>query len=113
LINGLTYPGTASDPSTYVTGNLGDRILIRMGNLGRMRQSVHFHGYHPEVVARNSVPEAILGSKDTFPLPSSHTVDVILTANQAGTYPLHPHSLTAVTENGLYPGGQLTLITIS
>jgi FtsP/CotA-like multicopper oxidase with cupredoxin domain len=113
MMNGMAYPDTASDASTYVTGNLGDRILIRMGNLGRMRQAIHFHGYHPEIVARQNVPETVLGEKDTIPLPSSTTVDVILTANQAGTYLLHPHSLTAVTENGLYPWGQLTLITIS
>lgn len=113
MMNGLAYPDTASDASTYVTGNLDDRILIRMGNLGRMRQSVHFHGYHPEVVARENVPETVFGEKDTIPLPHRTTLDVILHANQVGTYLLHPHSLTAVTENGLYPWGQLTLITIS
>ncbi|MFT4646997.1 MAG: FtsP/CotA-like multicopper oxidase with cupredoxin domain [Glaciecola sp.] len=113
MMNGLAYPDTASDASTYVTGTLGQRILIRMGNLGRMRHAIHFHGYHPEVVARENVPETVFGEKDTIPLPHRTTVDVILTANQLGTYLLHPHSLTAVTENGLYPWGQLTLITIS
>ncbi len=113
MMNGLAYPDTASDASTYVTGDLGDRILIRMGNLGRMRQAIHYHGYHPEVVARQNVPETVFGEKDTLPLPYRTTLDVILHANQVGTYPLHPHSLTAVTENGLYPWGQLALITIS
>ena len=113
MMNGMAYPDTASDASTYVTGTLGQRILIRMGNLGRMRQAVHFHGFHPEVVARENVPETVFGEKDTIGLPHRTTVDVILTANQLGTYLLHPHSLTAVTENGLYPWGQLTLVTIS
>ncbi len=113
MMNGMAYPDTASDPATYVTGNLGERILIRMGNLGRMRQAIHFHGYHPEIVARENVPETTFGEKDTIGLPHRTTVDVILNADQVGTYLLHPHSLTAVTENGLYPWGQLTLITIS
>ncbi len=113
MMNGLAYPDTASDTSTYVTGNVGDRILIRLGNMGRMRQALHFHGYHPEVVARQNVPETILGAKDTIPIAHRTTVDLILTPDQTGTFPLHPHSLTAVTENGLYPWGQLTLITIS
>ena len=113
MVNGFSYPDIASDPSSLVAGNLGERILIRLGNLGRMRQSIHFHGFHPEVVARNNVLETILGEKDTIPVPSRTTTDVILTANQVGAYPLHPHSLTAVTANGIYPLGQLTLISIS
>ena len=113
MVNGRSYPDIASDPSSRVIGNLGDRILIRMGNLGRLRQAIHFHGFHPEVVARNNVHETSLGQKDTVPVPSRTTTDVILTASQVGDYPVHPHSLTAVTANGFYPLGQLTLVSIS
>ncbi len=113
MVNGQSYPDIASDPSALIVGNVGERILIRLGNLGRMRQSLHFHGYHPEVVARNNVIETIFGEKDTVPVPPRTTTDVILTPNQVGDYPLHPHSLTAVTANGFYPMGQLTLISIT
>jgi len=113
MLNGLAYPDIAADGDSVVSGLLGGRILIRMGNLGRMRQSIHFHGFHPEVVARDNVHETVLGEKDTVPLPWRTTVDLILTANQRGDYPLHPHSLTAVTANGFYPMGQLSLISIS
>lgn len=113
MVNGLAYPDIAGDADSVVSGLLGERILIRMGNLGRMRQSIHFHGFHPEVVARNAVHETILGEKDTVPVPQRTTTDVILTANQVGDYPLHPHSLTAVSANGFYPLGQLSLISIS
>ncbi len=112
-VNGLAYPDLPADPTCVPAGQVGERILIRLANLGRMRQSIHFHGFHVDVAARNNQPEAILGQKDTVGLPSRGTVDVILTANQVGVYPLHPHSLTAVTANGYYPFGQLTVINIT
>lgn len=111
IVNGLRYPDTVADAHTAIHCNVGERVLIRFGNAGRMRQSIHFHGYHVEILARNNQPEIYLPAKDTFGLPQEGTVDALLTPHQSGVYPLHPHSLTAVTSNGLYPFGQLTLIT--
>ena len=56
------------------------------------------------------MPNTVLPPKDTVAVPGGGTTDVILNVNQTGLYPVHPHSLTAVTANGLYPYGQLTLI---
>ncbi len=112
-VNGLAFPDSASDPDTIVSGSLGEDILIRFGNFGRMRQSIHFHGYHAQIVTQNTVPDATMPPKDTIAVPYHTTVDVILTPNQAGVYPLHPHSLTAVTANGFYPLGALALIDIT
>ena len=109
-VNGLTYPATAKDPSTKVLSKLGDRVLIRFANFGRLRQSIHFHGYHADVAARNNVPEKNWGPKDTIPVPSNQSCDVIFKANQRGKYPLHPHFVPAVTANGTYPYGTLALI---
>jgi len=112
-VNGIAFPDTASHPDTTITGNLGDRVLVRLANVGRMRQCIHFHGFHAEIAARNNEPELVLPEKDTIPVPTLTTADVIFEANQLGTYPVHPHSLTAVTANGSYPNGQLALIVIS
>jgi FtsP/CotA-like multicopper oxidase with cupredoxin domain len=112
-VNGLTFPGTFGDTDTLISAMLGERVLIRMGNLGRVRQSVHMHGHHSDVVARNNVPEMFLGKKDTMPVPSGTTTDIITTMNQQGMFPFHPHDITAVTANGFYPFGQLTLVIIS
>ena len=112
-VNGLAFPDLPADPDSRIVGSLGERILIRMGNLGRMRQAIHFHGYHVEILARNNVPETVLPPKDTFPLPVRETVDVLLTPQQIGVFPLHPHSLTTTTAGGLYPFGQITLIEIT
>lgn len=112
VVNGLNYPATLADPDTFIQGLLHERILLRIGNLGRMRQALHFHGYHPEPLARNNVPETVWPAKDTFPLPSCETLDLLLVPHQRGVFPVHPHSLTAVTANGIYPLGQLTLMDI-
>jgi len=112
-LDGFTFPETVSQPDTLIAADKDDRILIRHSNLGCMRQSIHYHGFHVDVAARNNVPETFFGPKDTIPVPHGETVDVILTANQKGKFPVHPHSLTAVTAGGLYPLGQLTLIDIN
>ncbi len=109
-VNNLTYPGTASDPGTTINCQLGDRILLRMCNLGWMRHSIHFHGYHVDMERINNQPQSIYGPKDTVPLPGHTTMEALLTIDQPGAFPFHPHSLTATTDNGLYAGGQISLI---
>jgi FtsP/CotA-like multicopper oxidase with cupredoxin domain len=109
-LNGLSFPDSASDPDTRVVCEVGERILLRIANLGHVRQAIHFHGYHVEVAARDNVRESSLGSKDTLGVPGHTTAECILHVNQPGVFPIHPHSLTMVTDNGLYPHGQITLI---
>ncbi|NIR28875.1 MAG: multicopper oxidase domain-containing protein, partial [Gammaproteobacteria bacterium] len=83
------------------------------GNLGHVRHAIHFHGYHVEIVSRNNVPETMLPAKDTIPLPGYTTAELNLAVTQPGIFPVHPHSLTNVTDNGLYPHGQIVLIDAS
>ena len=111
--NGLAFPDTFADVDTVISAMVGERVLIRLGNLGRVHQAVHMHGYHSDVAARNNVPEVHLGPKDTFPVPFGTTIDIITTVNQQGMFPFHPHDVTAVTANGFYPFGQLLLIVVN
>lgn len=112
-LNGLTYPHTMMDPDTRLDCQLGENVLLRIGNLGHVRQSLHLHGYHARFLYRNNVPEMVLPEKDTFEIPAYSTAEIFLPIIQAGQYPMHPHSVTAVTDNGKYPGGQLTMIDAS
>jgi FtsP/CotA-like multicopper oxidase with cupredoxin domain len=109
-VNSLTYPDTASDPGTAITCRAGDNVLLRMCNLGWVRHSIHFHGYHVQMQRVNNQHQSIYGLKDTVPLPGHTTMEALLSVNQTGVFPVHPHSLTATTDNGLYVAGQLTLI---
>ncbi len=112
-VNGLAFPDTFGDQDTVIAANLGERVLIRLGNLGETRQALHMHGYHSDVATRNNVVEQFLGPKDTIPVPRRTTTDIITTVNQTGMFPFHPHNVQAVTANGLYPFGQLVLVAVS
>ncbi len=112
-VNGLAFPDTFADADTVVAANLGERVLLRLGNLGMTRQSIHMHGYHFDVATRDGAPEHFLGRKDTIQVAHRSTTDIIATVNQTGMFPFHPHNVQAVTANGLYPFGQLVLITVS
>ena len=106
----MSFPELGDDPDSRIVCNVGDRVLIRFVNLGLMRQSIHFHGYHVEILTRDNQPETALAPKDTFAVTPGGSTVVLLVPHQAGVYPVHPHSLTAVTANGTYPYGQLALI---
>ena len=109
-LNGLSYPHTAMDSDTRVSCVVGEDVLIRVANLSNIRHSLHFHGYHAQLINRNNVPDNTLPEKDTFAIPANSTADIVLPVTQDGEYPLHPHSLTATTDNGTYQGGSVTLI---
>lgn len=109
-VNNLTFPATASDAGTRIECRVGERVLLRLCNLGWMRQAIHFHGYHVDIERINNQPQSIYGPKDTVPLSGHSTVEVVLTVNQPGIFPVHPHSLTTTTDNGVYIAGQVTLI---
>lgn len=109
-LNGLSYPHTMMDGDTRINCQLGEEVLIRIANLSNIRHSLHFHGYHADLVRRNNVPETTLPEKDTFPIPALSTAEIVLPVIQVGEYPVHPHSLTATTDNGTYQGGSVTMI---
>jgi FtsP/CotA-like multicopper oxidase with cupredoxin domain len=109
-VNNLTFPDTVNDPGTMITCRVGERVLLRLCNLGWVRQAIHFHGYHVTMQRINNQGQSIYGPKDTIPLPGHTTAEILLEVNQPGLFPVHPHSLTTTTDNGLYAGGQITLI---
>ena len=111
FINGEAKPDIDLDPSAKVTGNVGDTILIHMANMGAAAHSLHFHGYHAEVIFSNLHPHHVGRSKDTFPLLPMECVSIRLVPHQPGEYPVHDHNLVAVSGNGIYPNGMfLTLV---
>ncbi len=111
-INGNSYPGTLNDPLAAVTGSVGVPLNIWMVNGGLQAHSIHYHGYHVEVLSENGVPFPQPYLKDTIPVRRGKAVHCRLTPHQTGLYPVHDHSLTAVTARGFYPNGMLVLLNI-
>lgn len=109
-VNGLSFPNTIMDDRTKIRCTLGEDVLIRIGNLSNIRHSIHFHGYHAQLTKRNNKIDDTMPSKDSFAIPPYSTTEIVMPVEQIGEYPLHPHGLTATTDNGLYQGGSVTMI---
>ncbi len=111
LINGNSNPHINTDSTARVTGNVGDTIYIVMANTGRSIHSMHFHGYHAEIVFSSKFPHHKGRSKDTFPLLPMESLILRLVPDKPGEYPVHDHNLVAVSGGNYYPNGMfLTLL---
>lgn len=109
-LNGLSYPHTTMDNDTRISCRLDDTVTLHMINMSNISHSVHLHGYHAQITKINNVANAIFPPKDTFPLAPFSTMELEMHIDQIGEFPVHPHSLTSTTDNGLYQGGSVTLI---
>ncbi|MBZ0270202.1 multicopper oxidase domain-containing protein [bacterium] len=112
-VNGLSGTDTMNDPRALVAGAVGDEILIRIANAGLRLHTIHFHGYHVEILRRNAVPLPAPILKDTVPIPVGETADLVLRPHQGGVFPIHDHVVLSVTANGVYPLGMIVFANIT
>tara|TARA_B110000027_G_scaffold129923_1_gene152042 strand:- start:170 stop:1027 length:858 start_codon:yes stop_codon:yes gene_type:complete len=113
LINGNHNPDINTDPLARVIGNVGDTILIHISNTGNASHSIHFHGYHLELVQSSKHPYQEGRNKDTFPIHPMETLTLQMVPHQPGEYPVHDHNLVAVTGANLYPNGMFLTMLIN
>ena len=111
-INLDVHPNLEFDPLAKVVGNVGDTLIITVVNSGQMEHTLHFHGYHVEILDASLNIKMNGWSKDTFPIELGEVIVLELVPHQEGTYPVHEHNLINVTSSGSYPGGMLNLIEI-
>ncbi|MBL4704358.1 MAG: multicopper oxidase domain-containing protein [Flavobacteriales bacterium] len=111
-INGNSHPSINLDTTARVTGSIGDTILIFIANTGQAEHSLHFHGYHSEILYSSARPVEVGRSKDTFPVKVMEAVILRMIPDQVGEYPVHDHNLLSVTGGGLYPFGMFSTILI-
>ena len=112
FINGLSYPLTANDQQTEINGVVGDSICITIVNSGHMTHSIHFHGYHVQIISSQDHPQMNGWIKDSFPVEVNDRVTIMLVPDKDGMYPVHDHNLIANTNLGLYPGGMIAMLNI-
>lgn len=112
-INMKVPPALDNDTLAKLTGSVGDTIIITVVNSGQMEHTLHFHGYHVEILQASINTKMIGWSKDTFPILIGEVMVLRLVPDQPGLYPVHEHNLINVSTNGAYPGGMLNLIEIS
>ncbi|MBX7195970.1 MAG: copper oxidase [Sandaracinaceae bacterium] len=88
-LNGKAYPATAP-----LVARRGERVRIRLGNLGPMdHHPIHLHGYAFEITATDGGPIAPSARwrETTVLVPVGSTRDVELVATEVGDWAMHCH----------------------
>ncbi|MFC5446821.1 stalk domain-containing protein [Paenibacillus aestuarii] len=112
-INGKAYPDTEGDPTTLITGKVGETVLVRIINSGYQSHAMHLHGHHFQVIASDGRPLPAPLEKDTVEVGPGERYDLLITFTQSGDFPFHSHNIVDNTNNGTYPGGLHTMVSIA
>ncbi|MCH8169276.1 MAG: multicopper oxidase domain-containing protein [Proteobacteria bacterium] len=117
MLNGRSFPYTLRDTPIRVAPD--QKVRLRVLNAGERTVSLHTHGHHPVVTARDGVdlaPEQ-RQSRDVFTIGPAQRVDLELRttaddryASGPGVWAMHDHTELTVTNRGISPGGDLTAI---
>jgi FtsP/CotA-like multicopper oxidase with cupredoxin domain len=110
VINGKAFPST--DP---IEAKLGERVRIRLINLGEMVHPMHSHGFPTKIVGTDGfpVPEAAQLTKDTVTIGPGERYDLELVADNPGAWVYHCHILSHVQNKGVEPGGMISVVKIA
>jgi manganese oxidase len=92
VINGKEFPMT--EP---IQMKKGERLRIRMANLGAMYHPMHLHGGFFTVVAKDGFPLPAPQDMNTLSIGPGETFDVILHPQFGGTWIWHCHVLSHAT----------------
>lgn len=113
LINGKAWPDTMKDPADNIQATVGQTVLVRLINAGYVMHSMHSHGYHFTVIGTDgrALPQPY--SKDTLDIAPGETYEILFHLTQAGRFMFHDHVEIDTTNNGAYPGGMMTMITVN
>lgn len=104
-INGKSYPLT--DP---ILIRQGEKIRIRFANAGTVEHYMHLHGHDFDHVCEDGAPLPSPIRGNTLRVSPGKTSDIIVEGTNPGFWTFHDHDTRRVTNNGLYPGGALTVL---
>lgn len=101
-VNGKSYPVT---PNLYIKE--GENIRVRLINAGAEEHYLHLHGHDFWQVCDDGLPLPQPWQRNTLRLSPGKTLDIIIEGKNRGIWTFHDHDTRRVTNNGLYPGGNL------
>lgn len=101
-VNGKSYPVT---PNLYIKE--GENIRVRLINAGTEEHYLHLHGHDFWLVCDDGLPVPQPWQMNTVRLSPGKTADIIIEGKNRGIWTFHDHDTRRVTNNGLYPGGNL------
>jgi FtsP/CotA-like multicopper oxidase with cupredoxin domain len=109
--------GRAHDAIPPVRLAEGERVLIRLMNLGNMPHPIHTHGHSFKIVATdgNPVPQGLELTKDTVLIAPGERYDLELTGDNPGVWMFHCHienhadngMMSLIAYDGSVPTGPL------
>lgn len=106
-LNGRSFPDT--EPLRLA---LGDVARVRLVNAGALPHYMHLHGHSFLVTHRDGYPLRAPALLDTVDVGPGQRVDLLIAADNPGSWPFHCHSAPHVTNAGMYPGGMHTLVVV-
>ncbi len=101
-VNGKSYPVT---PNLLI--KQGENIRVRLINAGTEEHYLHLHGHDFWQVCDDGVPVPQPWQMNTVRLSPGKTIDILIEGKNRGIWTFHDHDTRRVTNNGLYPGGNL------
>jgi FtsP/CotA-like multicopper oxidase with cupredoxin domain len=105
LINGRAFPYT--EP---IDVKEGEKVLIRIINVGYEDHYIHTHSHKFKVVYMDGNPVKYPQEMDTVMISPGQRKDILLEANNPGVWPVHCHRLVHIANDKIYPGGMLTIL---
>ena len=105
LINGKAFPST--DPLWIQSG---ENIRVRLIGAGANPHYMHLHGHDFWHVAQDGHPLPNPMRLNTIPVFPGNTSDIIVQGTNPGMWHFHDHSDLSNTNNGVFPGGMMTML---
>jgi FtsP/CotA-like multicopper oxidase with cupredoxin domain len=105
MINGKSYPMT--EPLMI---RRGENLRVRLINAGAMPHFMHLHGHDFWQVCQDGAPLASPLRLNTVPVFPGGTTDIVIQGTNPGMWHFHDHSDLATTNNGMFPGGMMTML---
>lgn len=101
-VNGKAFPGV--EPIKLVQG---EKVRVRLINVGYQAHSMHLHGHSFVVTHRDGRRVKVPQEQDTLFIGPGERYDLVFTATIPGLWLFHCHVVPHVTNDGQYPGGLL------
>ncbi len=109
LVNGEPYTDKAS--ATIAAGNVGERTLLRMFNMGLQTHTPVLQGLRMQIIAEDGKPYSYARDQYSAMLAAGKTKDAIITPEAVGTFAVSDRMLN-LTNSLASPGGMLSFLSI-
>lgn len=104
-INGKAFPATEK-----IKVQQGELVRIRFINISNAAHPMHLHGTDFRIIAEDSHPLSAPKILNTLDIAPGKTFDIDFRADNPGQWVLHCHELHHTENDGVEPGGLMTLV---